>query len=157
MWRCKPSDLSPAVCSADTGRVGQHKLKHQLKQTTPSTVVLVVFVSLHELETHFHIVGIDVIGADDVGIGVLQDDSRVVNFCVVEVKEEEHLVTISTKHVEFHSARRIKEQLTGKNVLVSVFALVFWSLTFLSALFHFGFQLLKSLSGGTDSNSWLDT
>lgn len=38
-------------------------------------------------------------------------------------------------------------KLTGKNILVSVFALIFWSLTLLSALFHLRLRLLKSLLG----------
>ena len=37
------------------------------------------------------------------------------------------------------------KQLTWKDVLVSVFTLVLWPLTLLSALFHLCLQLLKSL------------
>ena len=107
------------------------------------------------LVTYFDVVGVDVIWADNIGISIFQDDSGVIDFWGKQVEEVkkwwERLRIFGHKtYLENNKKEDEKEKLTGKNVLVSVFALIFWSLAFLSALFHLRLQLLKSLWGGRD-------
>lgn len=69
-WRCKLSVLqSPRVCPAKTDQ----RINNTNKPTSP------VPFAFESAGTYFHIVGVYVIWAENVGIGVLQDDSGVVD------------------------------------------------------------------------------
>lgn len=116
----------------------------------PQCIVLSVLLQGSGLFwTYFHIVGIYVIWADHIGISVLKENSGVINF-KEKTRDGVRKLCIwwqfEAESVGFNGTIK----LTWQNVLVSVFALIFGSLAFFSALFHLCLLLLKSLQSEED-------